>query len=47
MGVTSRHTRRILATYRERGAAALEDEMPFYVECKTSNEVQPDSIAHV
>ena len=26
--------------------AALEDAMRLYVECKTSNDVQPDAIAH-
>ena len=26
--------------------AALEDAMRLYVECKTSNDVQPDAVAH-
>ena len=26
--------------------AALEDALRLYVECKTSNDVQPDAIAH-
>ena len=27
--------------------AALEDAMRLYVECKTSNDVQPDGVAHL